>query len=263
MAGGRLGPAVRALIGGCALLLVGAPGWATLIVNPAQPITHIVNVQLIQVADDAGASPATVLGDASQRATIEGLVDDIWAQAGIDIAFQPGVVSYDDSFALTGTSSPRPTSDLTQIVLDANAAGNVLDPDPLVLDVFFVEVVPGFSFTSDNTANGLAYVGANGIAMFTGSSLLTFQTGREAVASVLAHEIGHNLGLSHVVEDENLMQAGGSPNLGERLDATQISTALSSAYSTLIVPVPEPSPALLLAVGLALLAFRSRRRRQA
>ena len=69
-----------------------------------------------------------------------------------------------------------------------------------------------------NSAAGLAFVGGNGITAYVGSNLLTFQSGLEAIASVIAHEIGHNLGLPHIVEAENLMQAGGSPNEGERLN---------------------------------------------
>jgi hypothetical protein len=38
------------------------------------------------------------------------------------------------------------------------------------------------------------------------------------VASVIAHEIGHNLGLEHVTTGENLMKPGGG---GERLNAAQ------------------------------------------
>lgn len=77
------------------------------------------------------------------------------------------------------------------------------------------------------------------------------------IASVLAHEIGHNLGLDHLEEAENLMQAGGDADPGQRLNAAQISTALASSFS---VPIPEPATIALLVCGGALAWIRIRRR---
>jgi hypothetical protein len=124
----------------------------------------------------------------------------------------------------------------------------VLSSDPLTLDMFFVDIVPGFSQQGDNTVNGLAFVGGNGSAVWVGPNLPGFGGGREVVASVLSHEIGHNLGLGHVVEAFNLMQSSSQPDQGERLNAAQIAAALSSPFAQ---AVPEPSLALLVAVALA------------
>src|SRR5262245_52809430 len=66
-------------------LLVPGTLSATLIVDPPQQITKQVTVQLVQTALDNGTSPATVFGNATQRADIEAGIDAIWAQAGIDI----------------------------------------------------------------------------------------------------------------------------------------------------------------------------------
>lgn len=228
---------------------------ADLILNPPMPITHLLEVQVIQVAEDDGTNAAPLFGSPSEQSAIFGFVDQIWAQAGIDVEFTFRAGTYDDSFALTGTASPRPTDDLTTIVADADAAG-ATDPDRV--DLFMVRVVPRFSQLSDNSAAGFAFVGSDGITMWAGPNLTSFEAGQEVIASVLAHEIGHNLGLGHLVEDENLMQEGGSSNPGERLNATQISTALSS---DLLTPVPEPSSFALLALaaGGAWL-YRKRRR---
>ncbi|MFV2067587.1 MAG: hypothetical protein ACC645_11465, partial [Pirellulales bacterium] len=60
---------------------------ATLIVDPPLPITHRVQVQIIQTSLDDGSQPATVFGNDSQQASIESAIDSIWVQAGVDIEF--------------------------------------------------------------------------------------------------------------------------------------------------------------------------------
>ena len=101
----------------------------------------------------------------------------------------------------------------------------------MVLDIYFVNRVPGFGFLGGNFANGLAFLGGSGIAMHVGETLLTFQGGREAVARVAAHEIGHNLGLPHDADPNNLLAEG---NGGEALNASQISITRNSEFSQTI-----------------------------
>ncbi|MEO8354013.1 MAG: reprolysin-like metallopeptidase, partial [Chthoniobacteraceae bacterium] len=186
-------------------------------------------------------------------------IDQIWAQAGIDVEFKFRLAPFDDTFSLLGNSgnnSPRPTGDLNAIVSAANASGGVLDANPKVINLLLVRIVPGFSQTTDNTANGLAFQPGNGIALWAGSNLSGFSSGRDVISSVLAHEIGHNLGLSHVTTAQNLMQSGGPDDDGERLTASQIATARGSSF---LVSVPEPGvSSWLIAIGLAL-AIRRRR----
>ena len=176
---------------------------------------------------------------------------------GVDVEFL-ATTTYVDSFAYNGfptdySTNTRPTSHLNDIVTATGSPSQ--STIPAIINMFFVDIVPGFSFTSENTANGLAFVGANGVTQFVGDNLLTFETGREVVASVVSHEIGHNLGLFHIAEAENLMQEGGSPDPGERLNAAQIATAQGSNLTQL---VPEPSGALLAGLGLLLLGSRRR-----
>jgi hypothetical protein len=134
-----------------------------------------------------------------------------------------------------GKRNPRPSSDLNAMYDAARAAGGVLSSNANTINLFLVSIVPGFSQLSDNASAGIATVGGNGIAFYNGSTLPTYPEGREVVASVLAHEIGHNLGLSHSSLAENLMQSGGN---GERLTSAQISTILASRFTA---PVPAPS----------------------
>lgn len=247
------------------LVAIASLAHGALVVNPGISITHNLRVQpiIVQQAAGQGGDLATFFGSASEKGEIEGFVDTIWAQAGIDVTFL-AATTYVSSFAYNGfpadyTSATRPTVDLSTIV-----SGGPVHADPTVLNMFFVEIVPGFTYTTLNTSNGLAFIDGNGVAMFVGGNLLSFGLGREAIASVVAHEIGHNLGLDHLMQAENLLQSGGSPNPGQRINAGQISTIFTDNPGAdgfnLLVPVPEPSVGLLglLAVG-AICASRRRR----
>jgi hypothetical protein len=214
---------------------------AALIVNAPRPITDRVNVNLIGVADDDGTdSTAGTFGTATQQAEVFSFVDVIYAQAGIDVefAFRPG--TYNSSFARIGTpgnNDPRPQSDLSTIRTNAATAGGVLSSDANTINVFLVSIVPGFSQLSANSSAGLASINANGITYYGGSGLPGFAGGREVLASVLAHEIGHNLGLDHVTLTENLMTSNSD---GERLNAAQIATILASRFSITAPPTTLP-----------------------
>lgn len=197
-------------------------------VDPALPITHQVQVQLIETALNDGTQAATVLGNATQQSEIESLIDLIWAQAGIDIEFLPTVIRYNDTFAYEGNGGNRPTSDLDQVINNATAEGGILNSDPAILNMFFVKIAAGFGFTSENNVNGLAHVGDNGITQFVGENLLGFQNGRDVIASVVAHEIGHNLGLKHTPSGlPNLMSSNGT---SEQLSSDQIEAIFQTQF---------------------------------
>jgi hypothetical protein len=218
----------QATVSALAFTIVGpAAGLAELIVDPPRPITHRVTVQMIETALSDGTSPATLLGDAAQPTSIETDIDSIWAQAGIDIDFLADVTRYNDTFAYHGNGGMRPTTDLGAIVSNARAAG-VTNPDSSVINMFFVNIVPGFSFTSENTANGLSSIGANGVTQFVGDALLTFDAGIEVIARVVAHEIGHNLGLKHPPSGQpNLMSPSGTTS---QLSTDQIAAIFQTTF---------------------------------
>ncbi len=148
----------------------------------------------------------------------------------------------------------RPNSDLNQIIDDGTSAG-VTHADPYVINIFFVKIAAGYGPLANNFAAGLAMVGDNGISQYVGDSLPGSGGGRELIARVVAHEIGHNLGLVHISEANNLMKSGGS---GEILSSTQIATAIASGFSVAVVPLPA-AVWLFGAALLTLLGFRSRR----
>jgi hypothetical protein len=225
----------------CAGWWIAVDASAALIVNAARPVTDRVNVHLIGVADDDGTgSTAGTFGTATHQSEIFSFVDTIYAQAGVDVnfTFRPG--TYDSTFArigAPGNNNPRPLGDLNTMRSNAAAAGGVLSSDANTINVFLVTIVPGFSQLSLNSSAGLASINASGVAYYGGANLLGFTSGREVLASVLAHEIGHNLGLNHISEDENLMESGSD---GERLNESQIQTILASRFSVMAPPPTLP-----------------------
>ena len=224
---------------------------ATLITNAPMPITHLLKINPIIVRDNAGNNPATFMGTVAQETSIKGLVDTIWAQAGIDVMWL-APMSLNSTETLNGSegpngNNPRPQSDLTSDpggidheTIGENAGVRVAN----TINMFFVDIAAGFGPLGLNFVAGLAEVPGNDISLYVGSDLLNFLGGQELVASVISHEIGHNLSLPHLEVTEGLLRSGlmDPPVPGERLNSAQIGAALSSGINAgLLVAVPEPS----------------------
>jgi hypothetical protein len=215
-------------------LRLSSTGLAALIVNPARPITQQVTIQVIQTALDNGTSPSPMFGDPTKEAAVKTGIDTIWAQAGIDVQFLPNVVRYNNTFAYQGLGiGVRPISDLNAMIANANLQGGILNPDPSVINLFFVNVVPGFDLKGSNWVNGVGNIGANGIAAFIGTT-----TSAEHAAHWLSHEIGHNLGLLHApAGTQNLMTNSRNTEL---VTDVQVSAVLSTqAWEDSIAFVPS------------------------
>ena len=192
-------------------------------------------VKPIIVSNNNGGNTAAFFGDAETQAEMEDLINDIYAQANVDVIFLNSV-SYRNTFANTGnTSGTRPSNDLERIV-DGGDNARVGSSNPNVIDAYFVQKAPGFGNVGENTSNGLAFVGSSGTAIHVGDNLLTFQAGLEVTAGVVAHELGHNLGLFHTESASNLLNSGSSvaSNGDNFLTPSQINTILNSSLTTSI-----------------------------
>lgn len=195
------------------------------LLNPPEA-AEVITVQPIIASNSDGTNTAEFFGNAQQELDILDRIDEIFAQADIDVEFLPAR-RIDNTFVNVGNGGTRPTSDLSQIVTGGDATG-VGNPDSRVIDFYFVETVPGFGNLGENVANGLAFLGQSGIAMHVGDNLVNFASGRAAIARVAAHEIGHNLGLSHVAGSDNLLSESGNSTF---LNQSQIATAIASPIS--------------------------------
>jgi hypothetical protein len=268
-------PCFRVIAFGAALLL-SASAQAALIVNSPMPITDVLWVNPIIVSDDSGGDTATFMGAA--EAAIKGMVDTIWAQAGIDVQWLTAQ-TFKSTETLNGgitSGGPRPSTDLSTDPggQDHETLGEAVRIAGAI-NMFFVNVAAGHFFYERNAivSAGLAERPGDDISMFVGTGLFDIDSGDEIIAHVISHEIGHNLSLRHPEMTPpnnmsipfNLMNADSNTNFGQQLNSAQIAAALASGRSReLLVAIPEANAIVFMAsaCSLACIAAWTRARRQ-
>ncbi|WP_152532234.1 hypothetical protein [Leptolyngbya sp. Heron Island J] len=181
--------------------------------SPATPVSLrqsdmlVLEVQPIQVCDDTGFICAQV-------EFFEAITDKIWSQANIDVEFLP-LNQLNDSTYLTTDEDE---------FLDLSFSGNPGDfgrhPDSTEdsgpINLWFVDVI---ETTTGLIQYGNAWIGLNGILI--SDDILDFNNGLGRI-DVIAHELGHNLGLRHSTfgagPAENLMSSGLDRTVPESID---------------------------------------------
>lgn len=192
-------------------------------VNDVLTADRQIVVRPIVAANNNGSNVAESFGNDDQEQEIRLQIEEIFAQADIDLLFT-NEVRYNNSFANIGNGGTRPVNDLFEIVGNGDDA-NVGSSNPMVIDLYFVEIAPGFNNVAENIANGIAVEGESGIAVHVGDQLPGFAGGRELISRVVSHEIAHNLGLGHFTNSNNLLNP---TQPGPNLTSGQIATIRNS-----------------------------------
>lgn len=190
----------------------------------AQQAAETIRIQPIIVSNSNGSNTAEFFGNASQAQDIQRRVDQIFAQADVDVEWLSARQWSNTSVNLAQT----PFNDIFPLG-DNSGVGN---SNPLIIDMYFTEVVPLAGDTGENTVNGRAFIDANGVIMHVGDNLVDFAGGRDIIASVVAHEVAHNLGLEHVTNDtDNLMFSPGNLSTGDEITSAQANTIIASRFT--------------------------------
>ncbi len=172
-----------------------------------------IHVQPIRVCDDSGNSCARVNLFADITAKI-------LAQARLKVSFLPiNQLNATRFLSIESDSASRAESEFYQLTRTGGSGAfgrnssstNTSGP----INVWFVNTLES---TAGFTQFGLAWVGANGVVI--SGATLDFNNG-SGRSDTLAHEIGHNLGLTHSSGGDNpnnLMTDGSSRNIPRSVD---------------------------------------------
>lgn len=201
--------------------------------NPAShaaesQIQEVITVQPIITSNSNGSNTAEFFGTDDEEREIIRFINDIFYQARIEVNWL-SENTWNNTFANIGDGGIRPFGDAFEII-DRGEEAEVTNDNSLNINVFFVEIAPGSGDLGENTTNGVALDGENGVTLQVGDLLPTFEEGRRAVARVAAHEISHNLGLEHVpAPSNNLLHF---PEIGGTLlNSSQIDQLIASRFS--------------------------------
>src|SRR6056297_6918 len=280
-------------------------------------ITHRLKVEIVQVCNDDGTlcTPLDPGNDVLRGYAYESQVNAVWAQAGIGVDFTYS--TWNNTQAQRLTSAEMSTNSLNDSTLFGSGLQTLSgDPQPVnlpgSLQYYFVMDHPGTGYTGDGTgwvdnplgspmssarSAGIAQLyihntfASNGRAVMANEGFTA-----DSLSGVIAHEIGHSLGLRHVedinageaadtIQDPAFMLAtntanlmwgfGSGPNYDPNLFLTenfalnqqQIDAAIFNGtnfdiggqFALTAVAVPEPTTLTMLGLGTATILVRRHR----
>ena len=204
----------------------------SIVINPPLPVQYQVQVQPVILANMNGSNPSVFFGADPSRLVIESMIDQIWSQAGIDIKWLAPVV-WKHTIHNTNINQDQPALN----VASAAAAAGVTNPTgaPHIINAFFTHKINGTS-PGPNGARGTAIYNNpinpfvfNGTFQALGSQTVTDSSIYDRAARLVAHEIGHNLGLNHA-GGTNLMLTSANDSSQERLTSGQIAIVQQSSF---------------------------------
>ena len=109
--------------------------------DAVSPIKEQVVVRPIVVSNSNGGATAQSFGTAATETYIKNIVDDLFYQALVDVSWQ-STRTWNNTFANQGNGGTRPINDIFTVVTNGDQAG-VGAADPTVVDLYFVNIVPG------------------------------------------------------------------------------------------------------------------------